>query len=125
MPHNSRPDDAPHPIDVHVGRAIAEHRKRIGMTQSEVGQAVGVTFQQLQKYERGYNRVSASRLHQIAGVLGLPITAFFPAEGELLAEGQPLLSGRAVEVADLTSQLGTAEQKLMLELARTLARGVT
>lgn len=67
------------PIDVHVGKAIERARKAKGLTQQQLAEAIGVRFQQVQKYERGFNRVSASRLYRIARTIGLEVSQFFPA----------------------------------------------
>ena len=66
-----------HPVDVHVGARVRLRRVLLGMTQTDLGTAIGVTFQQMQKYERGTNRISASRLHDLARVLDVPIEHFF------------------------------------------------
>lgn len=65
------------PVDVHVGRRMRQRRQELGMTQTTLGDSVNVTFQQVQKYERGANRISASRLYAFAKVLGVPVTYFF------------------------------------------------
>src|SRR5690349_18849699 len=67
----------PDPVDVHVGSRIRIRRLLVGMNQETLAKALGLTFQQVQKYEGGANRVSASRLSQIAEVLGVPIAYFF------------------------------------------------
>ena len=67
----------PNPVDVHVGARIRTRRLLIGMNQETLAQALKLTFQQVQKYEGGANRVSASRLSQIADILGVPISYFF------------------------------------------------
>jgi transcriptional regulator with XRE-family HTH domain len=67
----------PDPVDVHVGARIRTRRLLIGMNQETLAKAIGLTFQQVQKYEGGANRVSASRLAEIAEVLGVPIAYFF------------------------------------------------
>ncbi len=67
----------PHPVDVHVGTRIRTRRLLLGMNQESLAKALGLTFQQVQKYERGANRVSASRLAAIADTLGVPIAYFF------------------------------------------------
>ena len=67
----------PDPTDVHVGARIRTRRMYIGMNQETLARALGLTFQQIQKYEGGANRVSASRLHQIAEVLGVTVPYFF------------------------------------------------
>ncbi len=75
-----------HPVDVHVGGRIRQRRWMLGITQQDLAERLGVSFQQVQKYESGTNRVSASRLWMIAVLLGVPVTFFF--EG-LDAEGEP------------------------------------
>ncbi len=67
----------PHPIDVHVGSRVRLRRNLLGINQTKLGKAIGITFQQIQKYERGTNRVSASRLFNLSRVLGEPISYFF------------------------------------------------
>lgn len=67
-----------HPVDVFVGARIAHLRQAHGLSQTALGGLIGVTFQQVQKYERGTNRVGASRLHAIAGALAAPVQSFFP-----------------------------------------------
>jgi transcriptional regulator with XRE-family HTH domain len=67
----------PNPVDVEVGRRIRFERMASGLSQTDLGTKIGVTFQQVQKYEKGTNRVGASRLTQIAKALDVPITAFF------------------------------------------------
>lgn len=66
-----------HPVDVHVGKRIRHRRWLVGMTQQQLAEKVGVKFQQIQKYETGMNRVSASRLWNISDVLGVEISFFF------------------------------------------------
>jgi transcriptional regulator with XRE-family HTH domain len=68
---------SPHHVDQHVGALIRVKRKALGITQSELAEALGITFQQVQKYERGANRVSASKLYEIAQKLDTPLAAFF------------------------------------------------
>lgn len=67
----------PNPIDVHVGGRVRARRTMHGMSQSKLGTAINTTFQQVQKYEHGTNRVSASRLHMLSQVLDVPISYFF------------------------------------------------
>lgn len=113
---NPRAADA---IDVEVGRRIAARRTGLGLSQTALAHRVGISFQQLQKYEAGLNRVSASRLHRIATAMGIEIGAFFPvpttgdfteaypraddlmgsAEGRLVAARFPLIADRATRRA--------------------------
>lgn len=73
----NRSGDGPHPVDVHVGNRIRQRRKRAGLSQQALAATIGVTFQQLQKYEHGTNRVSASRLFDIAKALNVDVGYFF------------------------------------------------
>ncbi len=66
-----------HPVDVHVGKRIRHRRWLVGMTQQQLAESVGIKFQQIQKYETGMNRVSASRLWDIATSLSVPVSFFF------------------------------------------------
>ena len=84
----------PNPVDVHVGGRIRLRRTLLGMSQEKLGKAIGLTFQQVQKYERGTNRVGSSRLFQLAKVLNVPVSFFFddmPTEvsGGTAALGEP------------------------------------
>ena len=67
----------PNPVDIHVGSRIRLRRNMIGMSQEKLGDSLGITFQQVQKYEKGTNRVGASRLQAIARVLDVPVSFFF------------------------------------------------
>lgn len=66
-----------HPVDVYVGKRLRLKRTLQGLSQEAIGNAIGVTFQQIQKYERGINRMGASRLHDFARALGVPVSYFF------------------------------------------------
>jgi transcriptional regulator with XRE-family HTH domain len=72
-----RKSDKPNPIDVHVGARLRLRRTLLGMSQEKLGEAIGLTFQQVQKYERGANRVGASRLYDLSRVLDVPVSFFF------------------------------------------------
>lgn len=116
--------DGPHPVDRHVGQAICRKRLDRGYNQSDLGRHLGVTFQQVQKYEKGSNRVSASKLHDTAQFLGCSVLDFFPKDGdEALENGAivPLMDRRSHELVNLFSGLDVSCQKTLLDLARTLA----
>jgi transcriptional regulator with XRE-family HTH domain len=81
------PQKSPSPIDRYVGSRVRVRRLAVGMSQSRLAAALGLTFQQVQKYENGTNRIGASRLHEIAGILGVAVTYFY--EG-LPEPGQPV-----------------------------------
>lgn len=72
----------PNPVDIHVGGRIRMRRSMLGMSQETLAESVGLTFQQVQKYERGTNRVSASRLYQFSRILDVPVSYFFERYGE-------------------------------------------
>jgi transcriptional regulator with XRE-family HTH domain len=76
-----RGNRGPTPADVRFGKKLRTRRLMLGLTQTELGAAINVTFQQIQKYERGRSRVSASTLEKLAGTLGVPITYFFEQNG--------------------------------------------
>jgi transcriptional regulator with XRE-family HTH domain len=67
----------PHPIDIHVGQRLRLRRTILGMSQEAIGTAIGVSFQQIQKYERGVNRMGASRLFEFSKLLEIPVSYFF------------------------------------------------
>ncbi len=99
-----KPSPRANDADRHVGTRIRERRVMLGLSQQQLAQMIGVTYQQAHKYERGLNRISAGRLYEIAQVLGVPISWFF--EG-MRAEGAP------VEMS--------SRQRMCLELARNFA----
>jgi transcriptional regulator with XRE-family HTH domain len=86
---------APNPIDKHVGSRVRMRRMMLGMSQEKLGDALGLTFQQVQKYEKGTNRIGASRLQQISNILQVPVAFFF--------EGAPSLPGRAGGMSEAPS----------------------
>ena len=71
------PLGTPRPVDVHVGARLRQRRTLLGLSQEKLGEAVGLTFQQIQKYERGANRIGASRLYQLSNVLDVSVSYFF------------------------------------------------
>ncbi|MGR3783211.1 MAG: helix-turn-helix domain-containing protein [Albimonas sp.] len=93
-----------HPVDAHVGKRVRHRRWMMGMTQQQLGDMVGIKFQQIQKYETGMNRISASRLWDIAKALDVPINYFFEGlESESLAdaaEAEPAAAARGDLLAD-------------------------
>lgn len=82
---------APNPIDKHVGSRVRMRRMMLSMSQEKLGDALGLTFQQVQKYEKGTNRIGASRLQQISHILQVPVSFFF--EGAPTAPGAPAHGG--------------------------------
>ena len=73
---------APNPVDKYVGSRVRMRRIMLGMSQEKLGEALGLTFQQVQKYEKGVNRVGAARLQQIATALDVPVTFFYDGDGK-------------------------------------------
>ncbi len=69
--------DGPRPVDVYVGRRVKERRVLLGLSQDDLGKLLGLTFQQVQKYEKGWNRISASKLWELTHILGVPVSWFF------------------------------------------------
>lgn len=111
----------PSPIDVHVGSRIRLRRTLLGMSQEKLGEALGLTFQQVQKYERGVNRVGASRLFDLARVLDVPIGFFFDdLPGEAGSGARRLMNGFA-EAQD-GFQDDTLHRRETLELVRAYYR---
>jgi transcriptional regulator with XRE-family HTH domain len=84
---------APNPIDKHVGSRVRMRRMMLNMSQEKLGDALGLTFQQVQKYEKGTNRIGASRLQQISNILQVPVEFFF--EGAPHVAGSPRFEGAA------------------------------
>jgi transcriptional regulator with XRE-family HTH domain len=93
---------APNPIDKHVGSRVRMRRMMLSMSQEKLGDALGLTFQQVQKYEKGTNRIGASRLQQISNILQVPVAFFF--------EGAPeITTGRAPGGKDAPSPTYVAD----------------
>ena len=124
-------EDGPHPVDRHVGRRVCEKRISLGYNQSDLGRALGLTFQQIQKYEKGANRISASKLWDISRFFKVDIAYFFDgltggqpgmAEGETAAFDHEYPSTRyTIEMGRLAPQLTTRQQKLALDIIREMA----
>ena len=94
----------PNPIDKHVGSRVRMRRLLLGMSQEKLADAIGLTFQQVQKYEKGTNRMGSSRLQQIANVLQVPATFFFED-----APGQSKLDGNAPSPSYVSDFLSTSD----------------
>ena len=117
-----------HPVDVHVGKRIRQRRWMNGTTQQQLAEAVGIKFQQIQKYETGMNRVSASRLWDIAHVLAVPVSFFFDgldAEGgEPLQGDMPsdvLTDKEALELLRSYYAIPENQRRRLFDLARVLS----
>lgn len=115
-----------HPVDVHVGKRIRHRRWMVGMTQQQLADSVGIKFQQIQKYETGMNRVSASRLWDISRTLGVQIGFFFEGlTGEGAGEANPasdiLANKEAMELVRAYYSIPEAQRKRLFDLARVLS----
>ena len=108
------PSGKPNPIDVHVGSRVRLRRTLLGMSQERLGDALGLTFQQVQKYERGANRIGASRLYDLSRVLETPISYFFEDMGADVQSASPRHMVKAIDeppeaVADRMARRETLE----------------
>lgn len=95
----------PEPVDVHVGSRVRLRRTLLGMSQDKLGKALKLTFQQIQKYERGANRIGSSRLYQLSQILDVPVSFFFddmPAEVTGKATGMAEDGKQTFEVSQLS-----------------------
>jgi transcriptional regulator with XRE-family HTH domain len=117
------PSGKPNPIDVHVGGRVRLRRSLLGMSQEKLGEAIGLTFQQVQKYERGANRIGASRLFDLSRVLDVPVSFFFDDMSDDISQQSPRMM-----IAGLAEELPTAfnvdplAKRETLELVRAYYR---
>ena len=115
-----------HPVDVHVGKRIRHRRWMIGMTQQQLADQVGIKFQQIQKYETGMNRVSASRLWDIAEALDVTISFFFEGLGEESTAknevaGDLMSDKEALALLRSYYAIPEAQRRRLFELAKVLS----
>ena len=116
-----------HPVDVHVGKRIRHRRWMVGMTQQQLAEKVGIKFQQIQKYETGMNRVSASRLWDISKALSVPIDFFFDGleagseAAETTLPGDILADKEALELVRSYYAIPENQRRRLFELARVLS----
>ncbi|HEX6441204.1 MAG TPA: helix-turn-helix transcriptional regulator [Stellaceae bacterium] len=129
--------ETPHLIDVHVGSRVKLRRLMLGMSQEQLGAKLGLTFQQVQKYERGANRIGASRLYHLGRVLDVPVSFFYDDMDPVRApaipggfaeppaavfEADPLRKPETIELAGAFLAIAdTAVRRRLLEVARALA----
>ena len=126
----------PNPVDLHVGGRVRMRRKLLGVSQEQLADSLGLTFQQVQKYERGANRVSASKLYEIARTLQVPVSFFFDGladpmggsdadEAGLHAERvvqQFLTTPEGLELAEVFPRIGRSRvRRQVLDLVRAMA----
>ncbi|KAB7616209.1 helix-turn-helix domain-containing protein [Amylibacter sp. SFDW26] len=122
-----------HPVDEYVGKRVRQRRWMVGYSQQQLGEAVGIKFQQIQKYETGMNRISASRLWDIAETLGVPVTFFFEgydgvalnneADGTEIqnAKGDLLADKEALELVRSYYAMPENQRRKLFDLARVLS----
>ena len=115
-----------HSVDIHVGQRVRQRRWMLGMTQQQLGDGVGIKFQQIQKYETGANRVSASRMWDIANAMDVPVSFFFegldgqaPNTGD--ARGDVLTDKEAHELVRAYYSIPEAQRRRLFDLARVLS----
>jgi len=124
-------ETGPHPVDRFVGRRVSERRIALGYNQGDLGKALGLTFQQIQKYEKGVNRISASKLWLISQFFGVDISWFFEGLPRDATEGAPESAiatpnldfpptRLTLEISALTPQLSNRRQKLALDMVREM-----
>jgi len=119
----SRRGEGPNPIDVHVGARLRQCRTLMGLSQEKLGEAVGITFQQLQKYERGANRISASRLFNLSQVLGVSVSSFFDdIPPKIPGEARPETAAGASQGGDGHDEFSSLTRRETLELVRAYYR---
>ncbi len=129
----------PNPVDIHVGGRVRLRRTLLGMSQEKLGEAIGLTFQQVQKYERGANRVGASRLFDLSRVLDVPIGFFFEemsddvaaksprqirgmAETQAVFEPDPMAKRETLELVRAYYRIGDPKvRKRLFEMTKSLA----
>jgi transcriptional regulator with XRE-family HTH domain len=122
------------PVDAHVGHRVRLRRMLIGMSQERLGELLGLTFQQVQKYEKGINRIGAGRLFEVAGILGVPITFFYEdvhsgaTPGGFAESDEPppvmefLSSGEGLQLSLAFMRIKDAKvRRRILDLVRSLA----
>lgn len=145
MPRTRMDDEGPHPVDIHVGAKVKSRRLMLGLSQEELAKAIGLTFQQVQKYERGSNRISVSRLTDISRALKVPVDFFLEGCANALMSGagatrkpamkgvsdtpqamlepDPMTKRDVLELVRAYEQISTPQlKKQLLEMAKAMAK---
>lgn len=125
---NRKRRPGPQPVDIHVGKRVRLRRNMLGLSQEKLGEHLGLTFQQVQKYERGANRIGASRLWELTKILGVPIDFFYmdddPVRAPALADEPEAVEQFESGGADLIAQFyrigDEAIRRQLLGLARSM-----
>lgn len=117
--------DNPHPVDVYVGHRVRERRVLQGMSQKKLGQALGIAFQQVQKNEKGTNRIGSSRLFQLSQALDVPISYFFEGYSKKSGSGANAgLGTQSLRLARRFDELTKGQRNAVYDLVRSLADSV-
>jgi transcriptional regulator with XRE-family HTH domain len=117
-------------IDVHIGRRLRARRRLLGLSQPQLAEAVGVKFQQIQKYECGEDRIAASRLWSLCAALKAPVDYFYEGlesrrgetSGEIIDFDGPRDRREALDLACTYQKMGEQPRRMLLDLARSLSR---
>ena len=124
----------PNPVDIHVGGRVRLRRTLLGFSREKLGQALGLTFQQVQKYERGANRIGASRLYHLSQILDVPIGFFFDDMPKSVQDGMaepsqepyerdPLVKRETLELVRAYYRIPDARaRKRLFELTKAMAK---
>ncbi len=112
----------PSPVDVHVGGRVRLRRIMLGMTQEKLGNAIGITFQQIQKNERGTNRIGSSRLYQLSQVLDVPVSFFFDDMPDAVEGRRSARRPQLAEAEGTAYEVDTLAKRETLELVRAYYR---
>jgi transcriptional regulator with XRE-family HTH domain len=121
LPRINTDETGPHPVDVYVGSKVKSRRLILGLSQEELAKAIGLTFQQIQKYERGTNRISVSRLVDICKVLKVQIDYFFDGAVFATRSGKAAMKGFA-DVKQDALEPDPMQKRDVLELVRAYSR---
>lgn len=141
MPRTRQEDEGPHPVDTHVGSRVKTRRLMLGLSQEDLANSIGLTFQQVQKYERGTNRISVSRLMDISRALKVPVDYFLDGCNALLQGGKktalrgfsdtkqekleadPMTKRDVLELVRAYQSIQTPQlKKQLLEMAKAMAK---
>ena len=115
-------EHGPHPTDAHVGKRVRLRRTLLGMSQEKLGKELGLTFQQVQKNERGTNRIGASRLYELSNILDVPVSYFFDDMPPDVAGDHPERPAGITEVQSAAYEADTLARRETLELVRAYYR---
>ena len=116
------PPGTPNPVDIHVGSRVRLRRTLLGLSQDKLGQALGLTFQQVQKYERGANRIGASRLFELSHILDVPVSFFYDDMPDAVAAASGPPAGGFHDQPQAAPETDSLSRRETLELVRAYYR---